>query len=1163
MFLLNFVSAEIFSFDNKVYYDNFDKDVQIKNLFGAGKHYANLKITSHEDLDKPIYVGTGWQRVITQEIDSKEDYNNFIGNVEFRNMKNGGSDNLEYYWEKAIYGNVEVNDYKTECKTINALNGTSYGDCKQVLNGTYTRNQIVKWEKFEEYNIRKDEKITLALVVNVKKGDYYDGIPTFFGKEIKEWASWSSDLTNGIITYYQFNQSSGTTAPEYFNGTYNITGLSTNNWTTGKIGGGYQPYYETSDAGFDFNGLSSVTVNHWVQRVGEISGDGPIVNTYDSNDNGLITTSVHGTDKWNARAWDDTTARDSTLLTLPLNEWQMFTVIWNSSSMLIYQNGTYKETIALSNFVFNSRNLEFGGAWYRDKVRNTNVDELGIWQRALSSSEITDLYNSGDGITPSEAEVPSISINITYPTATTYTTDTHNLTYTFTNNSLTDSCWYSLDLGATNSSRVNCGTNWTSLSASEGSNTWTVYGNLTDGTLGNTTVTFTVDSITPEINITSPLNSTQFTTTSVDIEYTYNDTNMDSCYWSNDTGTNNHTLASCGTNITGIDWDEGRNTIYIYGNDTFGNINTSESVTFDIDSIDPFVNIVYPANDSTFTSGNIDVNVTMTDLNLQTCWWTNNTGETNYTFTCGTNLTTNIWEFSNVVYMYANDSFGNENSSVVSFTWLPFDEQNQTFEPTIYETNSSLFRLNISSTTGDNIQSAIFNYNGTNYTSPTITEKTGSNYTITKSINIIPRDTNFISENREFFWFLTLVNEDSGVTSDFETDHYNQTVKELFFEKCGLNANITILNFTMKDQYDNSIINASKNATTFQASFSFGLDSSYRVKNYSISNLSVDKSEFAFCINDSYNKVYTDMNSFYTAVDYSESNYYLSNSLLSNITTNINLFLLRESDSLEFFITAEEDLRPIDYATVNVQKYFVGEGLYKTVEIDETDASGDFTSYLDLDAEYRFTIIKDSVVLGVVDKKAICQAAPCTLTLSLLSDSTDIFEGYRDSFAQDVQYNLSYNHSSNLVNFQFVDTTGTATYFRLLIFESSGNETSKQIFDKKLYTSAGQILWDSSNYSDGNFRAEAYISRSPDKFIDFITFVLSETAEELGIVGLFTAFLLLVIVIFGISFKPSMFIMTVPLAITLFKILGLAYLSNTVVIIIYIMAIALTALLSR
>jgi len=304
------------------------------------------------------------------------------------------------------------------------------------------------------------------------------------------------------------------------------------------------------------------------------------------------------------------------------------------------------------------------------------------------------------------------------------------------------------------------------------------------------------------------------------------------------------------------------------------------------------------------------------------------------------------------------------------------------------------------------------------------------------------------------------------------------------------------------------------------------------------------------------------MEAFYTAEGYTDKQYFLNNATLTNTTSNINLYLLAEDDALEFFITVEQDLNPLAGVTVNIAKYFVGEGVYKTVEIDETDTDGEFTAYLDLDKKYKFTITRDGSVLGSINKRASCDAAPCEILLSFKTAISNPFENFATAFASNVLYNLSFNSGTKIVTFDFIDTTGLATYFRMVVYNSQTNQSSISIYDNSLYTSSGSMSFNVTDYS-GDFRAETYISRSPEILIDFITFIIGTVAETLGIVGLFTALILVLVVIFGFSFKPSMLVMAVPLALTVFKLAAIISLSGTSLIFIYVLAIIALFALSK
>jgi hypothetical protein len=63
-------------------------------------------------------------------------------------------------------------------------------------------------------------------------------------------------------------------------------------------------------------------------------------------------------------------------------------------------------------------------------------------------------------------------------------------------------CWYSKDNGVTNSTSVAARTNFTTITSTEGSNTWKVYCNDTNNNIGSASKTFVKDTVVPSINLT-------------------------------------------------------------------------------------------------------------------------------------------------------------------------------------------------------------------------------------------------------------------------------------------------------------------------------------------------------------------------------------------------------------------------------------------------------------------------------------------------------------------------------------------------------------------------------------------------------------------------------------------------------------------------------------
>ena len=171
-----------------------------------------------------------------------------------------------------------------------------------------------------------------------------------------------------------------------------------------------------------------------------------------------------------------------------------------------------------------------------------------------------------------------------------------------------------------------------------------------------------LDDAVPSFNVTYPLDGTIYTSSWLMLNVTAEDTlgtgsmsGMDSCWFTNVTGVN--VSFTCSDNGT-LFLASGSNTFYVYANDSVNNVNsTSFSITYDDTA--PALEVITPVNETTYTvSTNMSLNVSVTDsgIGLDSCWFTNVTGQ-NSTFTCLTNTSfLGIDCQQNNITAYANDS---------------------------------------------------------------------------------------------------------------------------------------------------------------------------------------------------------------------------------------------------------------------------------------------------------------------------------------------------------------------------------------------------------------------------------------------------------------------------------------------------------------------------
>ena len=244
---------------------------------------------------------------------------------------------------------------------------------------------------------------------------------------------------------------------------------------------------------------------------------------------------------------------------------------------------------------------------------NGSLDEVMIFNRSLSSSEISALYNNSqyrlqnnftnlaDGATYNysvyavdsagnlnittpdrQISVDLIfpSVNVSYPENTSYAVNVSELNYTITDTN-EDYCWYSNDSGAVNSSIVNAGENFTEVISIEGANEWVVYCNDTSGNENSSSVTFFKDSLNPEVSIVLPVEGNTYTSSSVTFQVTTNENST--CNYSVNSGATNNSMTANTNGTIHTATTTLSNANYIadyYCSDLYGNQNNTENVSF-------------------------------------------------------------------------------------------------------------------------------------------------------------------------------------------------------------------------------------------------------------------------------------------------------------------------------------------------------------------------------------------------------------------------------------------------------------------------------------------------------------------------------------------------------------------------------------------------------
>jgi len=487
-------------------------------------------------------------------------------------------------------------------------------------------------------------------------------------------------------------------------------------WTAkGRFGPGM--YFDGSDDYVDcgndesLNITDAITIEAWVKPAVDISGSGTRVFLEKMDAYGL----VYGFLEGHLEVYLGGSRPIEYPVTLYKNKWYHLVGVWEGSTtgnVYLYING---ENVANGNYtgsITSDHALQIGGgeAW-SDAWRYFNgiIDEVRIYNRALSPDEIRMHYlsefqkynstqyrfynnitelaegtytyygwaNDTAGNTGS-TETRTLTVDTTPPAITiTYPTSNSVKNNYIINGTSTDANLnytnISIKQGATiiNSTTTTSSSWEVSLYVPDGvyNITATAYDNA--GNSNSTTVTnVTIDTTPPTTTATAVKDDgssytfgTWTNSSYINVTLSCSDSvGCDTIQYCTDTDN------TCNPNITYSSpvqiTTEGTSYIRFRSNDTAGNLETTKSETIKIDTILPAITINSPSS-KTYYSTTLQLITTISDPNLDTCWYSLN--NINTTFNC-TYTTFTASSGSNTITVYANDTAGNIGNASVTFT---------------------------------------------------------------------------------------------------------------------------------------------------------------------------------------------------------------------------------------------------------------------------------------------------------------------------------------------------------------------------------------------------------------------------------------------------------------------------------------------------------------
>ncbi len=351
-----------------------------------------------------------------------------------------------------------------------------------------------------------------------------------------------------------------------------------------------------------------------------------------------------------------------------------------------------------------------------------------------------------------------------------------------------------------------------------------------------------------------------------------------------------------------------------------------------------------------------------------------------------------------------------------SLTIQEIAEINSTFNEVTTEGTLEDFEVVASLSTGITVTAATLIYNGT----PTIGATTslgGDLVSIKKEGFEIPTvDT---ETNVSFFWSILLSNSN---TINFSVD--NQTILNIDLVLCSADP---LFNLTQLDEeFQTNITNGT---IEFDISI-FNSDKTVIISQISNITTAVNPTQICLTTNLTNSSSYLiDAVIRYEAPDHANEYFNIVGLPLTNDTTtqNINLFDLNITDSTDFQLTfTGSDFLPVDSALVFINRQYISEGVFKTVEVPKTDANGQTILHLVRnDVVYNLIVTKNNEVLGTFNNvRAFCQdftIDQCELTLNAISNDSGIFN-YDQEIGIIFDSAPKFDSGTNIMSFSFVSS---------------------------------------------------------------------------------------------------------------------------------------------
>lgn len=511
-----------------------------------------------------------------------------------------------------------------------------------------------------------------------------------------------------------------------------------------------------------------------------------------------------------------------------------------------------------------------------------------------------------------------------------------------------------------------------------------------------------------------------------------------------------------------------------------------------------FPNIIINAPTGVLGSGVIGnpetLNVTFTSIHLDSCWYNyNGTNVSIEGCVAGiTNITSFILEDSNFdITVYANDTFGNTNSSTSTWSYL-IEDVGVDFHQPVTEGTPNTITQTLVINGGGALSASILDYNGTNYTTSIFFD--GGEYILSTTV---PAPSVITIENITFRFYVEV---DSTWINLREN---SQLVIPLNFSSCS--SGDVLLNLSLFDEKTREAIDGTIEVNADLIS----LVSGTAVETVAISV--EDQHNLLICLDPINSTVFFSLNAEirYFSDGYVTELYYIQEADLDEHPISVSLFPLTQNDSTEFVVTYKNNAFIfIEGAIIQLQRKYIGEDIFEVVEAPLTSDGGKAVLHIDLNTNrYRASVVKDGELLDFFENIVFsCEnelAGDCTYSLD---GTVDPNNDVPIETITDFAYSISIDEINQTVTVAFAVPSGVPASVNVALdqIDMFGNLTS---CNTTIITSAGSITCD---YTDSIDRSILKLSISKDDVQLAVLNYMNDPDLDMDGMNFFVAFLMMI-----------------------------------------------------